>query len=137
MKVYIAGSSQERSVVAKCIARLRAAGVEITLDWPAVIESHGGMANIGLTETQRLRAADDDIRAVMACDIFWLICPTTKTSGCWFEFGVAVMSGKLCVTSGMEQMSIFTSKAFEYFSNEEEALTRLIEWHKNGEFKNA
>ncbi len=131
MKVYVASGSDERSVAADYMKRLRQAGIELTLDWNAVIEAHGGMTNRGLPEEARLKIARAEVGAVERADVFWLIVPQGPSCGCWVELGVAHTLSSFrphthVVASGDIHKSVFTSLADTCFPKHEDALAAII-----------
>jgi len=131
MKVYIAGSSEEREIVAGYMARLRDAGIELTLDWCCVIDSHGGVTNRGLPDKTRLEIARAEVDAVERADVFWLIVPEGASCGCWVELGVAYTFSSFrahthIVVSGDVDRSVFTSLADNCFAKHEDALAAII-----------
>jgi hypothetical protein len=112
VKVYVAGSSAEIARAKYVIAKLRAAGIEVPGDWPAIIDAHGGKANAGLTNEERLAAAVVCLEHATTCDVFLLLVPHTNTVGAWVELGAAVEAGRRCVMSGTPAdtgCSIFTA----------------------------
>ena len=135
LKVYVASGSDERSVAAGYMARLKEAGIELTLDWNAEVEANGGKANRGLSEYVRLKAARADVCAVEEADVFWLIVPNGASAGCWFEMGVAYkerhLSDLVIVASGDVEKSIFTSLADMRFETHEEAFMRIVSMAKS------
>ena len=138
MKVYLASASDERQVAAEYMARLRAAGIELTLDWNAAVEKNGGHANRGLSRQTRLDAARADVDAVMRADVFWLVAPKGASAGCWFEFGIAHMVRSrmtkrdmlsepyMIIASGDVEKSLFTELADHCFLDHEAALAAIV-----------
>jgi hypothetical protein len=81
--IFIAGASSEADEVATVIELIRAAGWEVTADWPAM---------------QRLESpnmSDEAKRALVvllengirAASFFWYMLPRTKSEGAAYEFG--------------------------------------------------
>jgi hypothetical protein len=114
MRIYVAGSYAERDVVSQYIARLRAAGAGITLDWPQVVASVG-KPDSELTYDERQKYATMDLDAVARADVMWLLIPTTHSKGSWVELGYATALMRLVagrpriVTSGSDTACLFTS----------------------------
>lgn len=82
-KIFVAGASSERGEIAAAIALLRAAGWEVTTDWPEmqktepVLKGPRHAEEIGMVLKNGMRRAD----------IFWLLLPREKSEGAAFEFG--------------------------------------------------
>ena len=131
LKVYVAGAVRERMERAiPAIAQLRAAGVEITLDWTTDIDAN---ANAASSESEvpddiRLRAANDNISGVQRADFVLFLAPDERgASGAWTEFGVALASKIPVVVTGQKaRRTIFTSKAFRVFATDAEGIAFLI-----------
>jgi len=110
LQVYVAGASADRAAIARHIQDLTLSRmVEVTLDWTAV------MANVAkpdsdLTEEERNRYARQDLEAIDAASVFWLVIPNSKSVGAWVELGYAIARNKLIITSG-DHASIFTSQS--------------------------
>jgi nucleoside 2-deoxyribosyltransferase len=130
VKVYVAGASAERSEVSKYMQLLRDAGIEITLDWIAVIDAQGGAANEGMTGVQRHKAAKDDLKGVSDADIVWLIVPNNYSAGAWVELGYALGIDKTVIASGNYERSIFTSHCDCEFTLHDDALAWIIDCAK-------
>lgn len=121
-KIYVAGAYAERAVVSGYLRRLRHAGMEITLDWPAYIASLG-KPDWELTYPERQKAAEFDLKGVEDCEIFWLMIPDNQSKGSWVELGYALgfiralmrvdlpraYGPRTMVASGNQVACIFTS----------------------------
>lgn len=129
LRVYVAGSGLELPRVRAWMAALREAGVEVTKDWTIEVEAaiaRGGDA--GLTEDERARAAHDDLAAVLAADLVWMLAPVTQSRGAWVEFGYALGKGKLLGVSGRgAARSIFTSLASRVFEQDADAFAAIVD----------
>jgi nucleoside 2-deoxyribosyltransferase len=128
MKVFVSGASAERTMIKSFMDSLRAVGVEITVDWIKAIEDEG-TANTGLTAAKMLHYAQMDLRGVDDADVVWTLIPNNNSKGCWVELGYAFGKGKLIVTSGNEEASIFTAMSHAHFKTHGEALAAVIEKH--------
>lgn len=82
-KIFVAGGSSERGEVAAAIALLRAAGWEITFDWPELMKSEPDTKAPRFLEKLGMGLKNGMRRA----DIFWLLLPREKSEGSSFEFG--------------------------------------------------
>jgi len=128
MRVYVASGSDNRALATAYMERLRAAGVELTLDWAKLIDQHGGKANRGLSDDVRLQVAEDEVDAVERASLFWLIIPAGASCGCWFEFGIArSLPVPILVVSGDFEKSIFTALADNLFATHDEACKFVID----------
>lgn len=82
-KIFVAGASSERGEVAAAIAMLRAAGWEVTFDWPELMKSEPEVK-----EPRFLEKLGMDLKNGMRrADVFWLLLPREKSEGANFEFG--------------------------------------------------
>jgi hypothetical protein len=127
MKVYVAGSSTgfDRIAVATFMLALQDAGVEVTLDWPALMNSSAPDADLS-DETLSTRAGM--IRdAIARADVVWLLVPSLPSKGSWVEFGYGLGLGKLTVVSGYMRSCLFTSLASATYSSHYEALDSIVE----------
>jgi len=81
--IFIAGGSSEADEVATVIELIRAAGWEVTADWPAMqklepkILSHEHATKIATELENKIRAAS----------FFWYMLPRAKSEGAAYEFG--------------------------------------------------
>lgn len=140
MKIYVAGASAELERAESAIASLRAAGHEITHDWPAVIRRvriEGGQKDSDLTDEERHGHAHDDLLAVERADVLWLLVPDAPTSGAWVELGFAIglawpdtatEGPRLVIVSGAKHRNaLFCSMGDQAFDDDQAAL----DWLKN------
>lgn len=88
MRVYVAGAYTEREMIAEYIARLIAAGVEITFDWPANIVQ-AGKPDHEFTHEERQLHSEKNIKGIEDADVFWLLIPSGASKGAWLELGYA------------------------------------------------
>lgn len=128
MRVYIAGASAEIDLVERTIAAVRAAGHTVTLDWPAEIRRHGGVANgPGLTLSQQRSAVGACEAGIVGAEAFWLLVPKAPSAGCWAELGAAIRERvDMIIASGDTQRSIFCARADLRFSTHDLALEWLV-----------
>jgi hypothetical protein len=128
MRIYLAGSSLEAWTVERYLIGLRAARFEICHEWPASVIA-SSVPDGKLPEADRVRIAGDCLRGVLACDLFWLLVPSTPSTGAWVELGAAAMRAPrpFMVFSGEWRRSLFTSVADERFDTHDEAYDRI--WH--------
>jgi hypothetical protein len=133
MKVYVAGASAERDLIASYMGRLRHAGIEVVHNWPAIIDRVGTAQDGTTSEEDRRRYASEDLQMALEANAFWLLIPqATPTIGAWVELGfvMAVWSPvrrkKRIVISGAYHRSIFTSLADKCYSTHDDALAFLI-----------
>lgn len=140
MKLYIAGASKEIDLARGYMADMRAAGYEITHDWCAVIDAHGGIAN-GPDVKDAAEVARENIGGVLSADILWVLTPKVATDsvGCWVELGAALMADRLIgprspktiVLSGPQcRKSVFSALAHLTFASHTEAGAHLQKAHK-------
>lgn len=127
MKIYVAGASKEIDRIEGFMARLRAAGHVITLDWTVEVRSAGS----GSPDDDELRkaCARADLLGVEACDVFWIVKPDegSTSTGAWVELGHALaFGGKTTVASGTSRKCIFADLVDHDFDDHEEALAFLL-----------
>lgn len=122
VSVYVAGGFKDTLTIKEFIARLRAAGLVISLDWT---EEEG--KDRTMSDDQRNYAASEDLAAIDRSDFVWLLCPSyTGGSGAWTEFGYSLGRQKTVLVSGSTRLrTIFTSKA-SGFDTHEEAFAFLL-----------
>ena len=115
MRVYVAGSSNELTRAKAAIALVRAAGHEVTSDWPPVIEKQGEANPRDVTIVLRAGWADMATRGITLADVVWLLAPEVGMArGAFFEFGFAFAQGKPVIVSGPEHAcSVFTALGVE------------------------
>jgi len=125
LRVYVAGASAEIGRARGVIAALRARGLEIVHDWPAVIDAHGGRANTGLTDDERAAAAHECWAAACNCDVLLLLVPHATTVGAWVELGAALTTSALTIASGATddmRGTIFTAMCAPLFERAPDSL---------------
>jgi hypothetical protein len=126
MRVYIAGASAEPERVRAAMGCARAAGLDVTFDWLAMIEA-AGAANEGLDDEQRKLASRLGLCAVEAADIVWLLAPEAPSCGVWVELGYALGHGISVIVSGRARVRcIFAALATE-FDDDDRALEHIVE----------
>ena len=131
LNVYVAGSVRERMERAvPVIAQLRAAGVEITLDWTTDIDPSASesRSDADVPDDVRRRAAEDDMDGVRRADFVLLLAPDERgSSGAWVELGVALaLKIPVVVTGQMARRTIFTSMAHRVFATDAEGVSFLV-----------
>lgn len=124
--IYLAGSSGELPACEYWIAKLRKAGIEVTLDWPANIRAVGDANPREASEADRLRWTRADLDGVAAADIFWLLIPWKRSIGCWAELGAAQAWAREIIVSGDWRKTIFTSLADKRFDSHQEAFDWIV-----------
>jgi hypothetical protein len=128
MKVYVAGASAEILRAEAFVKRLRAAGFEITFDWPAMIRSVGS-ANGGLTDDQRNDASYHALAGVDECEVLVLLVPEKPSIGCWVELGYAFQG---CIDTllyvGDPERTIFSALTRHVVATDDQAFDLLVEW---------
>lgn len=82
-KVFIAGGFSERAEVAAAIEMLRAAGWEVTFDWPKESESEPELKGPRHCEDLGQKFKN----ALRRADLFWYMLPREKGENGHFEFG--------------------------------------------------
>lgn len=124
MRIYVAAASAEIERAERMIARLRAAGHTITVDWPAAIRAMAGVANEGLTQEQRREAARDDYEGVISAERVVILVPEKPivTQGAWWEGGIADALRIQIIAAGRfedRQKNIFLVRATEVDTDDE------------------
>jgi len=151
VRIYIAGASKEPARCREAMTMAKKLGLEITLDWLAVIEAEGA-ANEGLDDEKRQRFSRADLDAVRRADWVWVLAPalTSSSAGCWVELGYALavfdknlhvmfsthpVAGPRIIVSGPGRVKcIFTSLAEKEFETDLEALAFInAETREDGE----
>jgi len=128
MRVYVAGGSAEVELVARYVAALRAAGVEVTYDWtPDFLE---GRQRPGAPQPAEQRAAHAraDLDGIARADLVWWILPAARSEGSAFEAGVAHALGKRLVVSGARAAHgrVFPELAAERWDSHDAALAAIV-----------
>jgi len=130
-RLYIAGAAVEWKRVRAMMRAAEALGYHLTLDWTLSIEEHekSGVTDRQLDAYAAKRYADEDVNAVQASDVVWLmIPPDDKGRGAWVELGLALASPRCqIIVSGDVNASIFLHLVDKRFETHEEALAWLEE----------
>lgn len=82
-KIFVAGGWNERAEVGAAIEMLRAAGWEITFDWPKEAESEPELKGPRHCELLGQKFKN----ALRRSDVFWYMLPKDKGENGHFEFG--------------------------------------------------
>ncbi len=128
MKIYVAGASKEPERVRAAMTAVRAHGWEVTLDWLADIEA-AGSANEGLSQLDRVRYAQSDLRGIDRADVVWLLAPVIGGVGAWVELGYALARGYTVIVSGASSArTIFAALAEEEHVSDLDALASLRDY---------
>ena len=141
--IYVAGASAELDLVDRYVARLRAGGWRVTLDWCAIVRDNGGPDRSNMVDSaERARAiATADLDAVAEADVFWLVVPAAPSIGCWVKIGVACAARALpcggrphptIIISADRGQTIFTALADVAFPTHDEALAHLLALVRGG-----
>lgn len=128
-RVYVAGGSSEAALVASLIKRLRAAGVEVTLDWPALVLEHLAAGSPERHDDVIMANADLCAAAVRRADLVWWMVPEKLSEGASYEAGLAGGMEKLVLVSGPHVTTngrIFTLRAALRFDAHVEALAWIV-----------
>jgi hypothetical protein len=124
IKVYVAGASSERHTRAiPVIAKLRAAGVQITHDWTD--DPGFGVDPSQYTRKMARESARLDQKAVEAADCVLLLAPNKPSTGAWVELGIA-LGQRIPVWVAGEHDCIFVESAHAFFWTDDEAVQALI-----------
>lgn len=128
LRVYVAGGSSEAELVARYVAALRAAGVEVTHDWTADVLAWRAAGCPPLTAEQRAAHARADLWGIMRADVVWWILPAALSEGSAFEAGYALGRAKRSVVSGAwaEHGRVFPSLLSEIWPTHEAALAAIV-----------
>lgn len=131
MKIYVSGASAEADAIAQYMSRLRAGGIEITLDWVAGLKANiaEGKTDALLTNEERAQYAEADLDAIAQADVFWLLAPENPSTGSWVELGYALscQDGLSIFVSGPGRTRcIFVACADGQFQSHEEACQFIL-----------
>jgi hypothetical protein len=109
------------------MAQLAKHGVEVMSTWPALImRRHDGVANPrDASAVDRRLWARDCLNGIDACDVLWLLFPSTPTVGAFIEGGYAYATDKPIVASGDTKRSVFGALAHE-FENDYDAFSFIV-----------
>lgn len=86
--IFVGGGSGEREEVAAAISLLRAAGWEVTLDWPEEMRRTPSLRD--RAHAYQLGGRYED--AILKASIVWILLPKTKSEGAAAELGMARMA---------------------------------------------
>lgn len=103
MRVYVAGGSSERGIVAQWIATLERYGIEVTHDWTrceGYDRARGEDGEIDASDEEVKRWAEADAEGVESADVVWYLAPEALSEGSHFELGLACGQGKRVIASG-------------------------------------
>jgi nucleoside 2-deoxyribosyltransferase len=135
--IYVAGASAEVEPIGEYINKLRKEGLRITHDWTREVKlaKAAGRSDQDFDVEERQKLADNDIRGVENCDIFWLIVPNNSI-GAWVEYGYALSLRKLIIVSGNFNRTIFLEKVSEFskFTSHDNAFKHIVELYKSQEW---
>lgn len=140
--IYIAGSSRDLPRAKAAMHAAVGAGYRVLLDWTAAIEVEmaKGRRDRDLSIEEQSRYAEDDLRAAVRADVFWLLVPRedAPSVGCWVELGAALMTRRIHRGLYGEQLvvasdpagepakfSIFTSLSDRRFTSDADAVQFL------------
>jgi hypothetical protein len=130
MRVYVAASSDDIDRARRWIAALRAAGVEVTADWPETIASVGAANPRAATRGERKRWAEGDLGDVKRAHLFWLLVPAAGAGrGAYAELGYARALGLSLMASGDTHQSIFCAMGVEH-PTDEAAFAEIVDRHR-------
>lgn len=123
MKVYVAGASSEIYRAEHMLDKIRQAGHEITVDWPALMRA-SGLSNTDFDAAARRYCADQDARGVAEADLVVLLVPRhpNATQGAWWEGGIANGLGIPTIAAGRPDdraRNIFLAHTHEVDSDED------------------
>lgn len=85
MKIYVAGSSQERPRYRHFLEALHAVGFDVVYNWADHIDGCSSPP----TDEELSAAERECLLAVATCDVFVLLIPQTPSKGSWVELGYA------------------------------------------------
>lgn len=129
-KIYVAGGSTERAMVANYMTKLREAGHEITHDWT----KDPGYDGAPIPDSAQL-----DYQGVSTSRFFWIVLPAEKSEGAFCELGMAIairdfaarIDPPVVIVSGFDAKRdagrIFCGLANKVFDNHGAALGWLID----------
>lgn len=120
--IYVAACREDVSLVVEYLSKLRAIGFTITHDWTVEIlkEAAEGRKDTDIPRSELREYAEADLYSgVLDADCFWLLAPPKSGTGCWIEFGAALVAQGLnksrifqmqeVVVSGAHARTIFTA----------------------------
>jgi hypothetical protein len=140
MKVYVAAASCDLERAKQWMEELRREGIEVTSDWPEVIEGVGIANPRDASRRDRGRWSAHDLLGVAQADVFWfLVHDIAPARGAYVEMGYALRDGAMVICSGDTKQSIFCARGEEY-EDDREAFERICLLAQAGEapwWKNA
>lgn len=79
--------------------------MELAHDWVSDIlkRSKLGLTDEDLNVDQAADYVGKDMRAVMECNVLWLLSPKTPTSGAWVEYGIGLVARQVGRMAGQER----------------------------------
>lgn len=136
-RIYLAAASSTRETEAKpYIARLRAAGWDISFDWTIEVdaaEAHPTAYEFMSENT--LNNCDLDLRGVETADVVWVLAPSkpSTSTGAWVELGyalgLALARGfdqrPYILVSGDYERCLFTRRADQLIADHEKAFAAV------------
>lgn len=88
-KIYVAGKTQDRARVRQVQNLVRHTGHEVTYDWTAIVEKHGGDSNeVPIAPELRRTYALNDLRGTYTADLL-IACGHPNLCGTLWECGMA------------------------------------------------
>jgi hypothetical protein len=134
--IYVAASSAEIERAEKWMGALRKDGIRVTSIWPETIRRVQAERALALKEacnpkvatvTDRRTWSMENVNAVCAAEVFWLLVPPLESpsQGAYFEFAVAWRERKLTFASGGDQRFVFTSLACALFEQDDYAFDAI------------
>jgi hypothetical protein len=95
VKIYVAGSWEERAEIKIIMEKLEAEGHDVLVDWTR----HGG--------SSKKKYAMEDLEGVLASELFVLVNPAVMSRGKFIETGIALANGKNIYVIGKGEIGIF------------------------------
>lgn len=125
MNVYVAGASQEISLVERYVRRVRELSITVTHDWCAVMRAEP-RRDVAIPRVEMREYALEDLRGVAKADIFWLLAPEAQSTGCWTELGYALaLSVPILVSGVARRRNVFTHLSTHEFESHDLAIDFL------------
>lgn len=135
-KIYVAASSSEVDRAREFMRLADLAGWEITLDWPAAIAEHGGVANPPDARVEEAATwARANLLGVEQADVFVMLAPLdgSPAQGAFAELGSAVARSKpSLVVRAPTCHSIFQALATVQAGSDAEGHALLARWARDG-----
>jgi hypothetical protein len=121
--VYVSGSSTDLPRAESAIAAVRAAGLCVAYDWPAMMRADDGDAD-ERNAAERAEIAMAETHHASTSDVFWLLGPAGFGSGVECQAAHAGEYAEM-VSSGVEH-DIF--RCDHHFAADAEALAWIVAW---------